>query len=805
MPPAPVEIDFQSGGVRDVLRAFDSIETRMERFERQSTSAATSGSRAREAGAKKEVDVRQKEQERLAKEVEKAEKAATKAAEREAAQRAKDAAKQQAESVKSAERASRERQKIAENEAMVEARVLRESMRHREQMAREATQIEERAAADRVRIAERAVQQQTAAARRAHSGYGSLTGVAGRSIGGMASAVGTLAASTVGIGGGFEVASALRTNMEFEEAVAQASNMSYIPGTTTRAQVAPDKIAALAKGVQGLTNISKTDAANAIKKYVGLSSDFEGVAGVDSSGRTGIENLAVISKASGTEFGQLVQAAASVKAGNPNMNSEQLMGTMRSLIGAGKLGTLPLDILASHIGEIQATAGRLAGGDTAEGLMANQAKLLGVAQLVGKATGGDAAEAATAIRHLTGDIAKHGAANGMTAAMIYQGGDPRKGMLAPDELLANVFKVTGGRFDLEQKVLGERSIKVADALNPVFQAAEAAQKGSGVDAVRREVQKFENVSYSKEDTQTEFKSVMGSSGERLKAVSQHFEEVVAGAATPAFEKFTKTLTEHQDDIAKVVNGLGKLAEALVDDPVGSAIKIMTAKVAADVAQAAIGNVLKEAMLKSLSGIGGGSFGGGSLPALGTGGGRGGFIGAGGALGALGAAGAIAVVATGVIEIGMSSIDLLAAKMNKENQDAVAKGLTVEGAIGGGKLGPDGKITAYSDADRKKIITGALGAEEKKEDNLKWQAEHLDAQIKAFGGHVSPEMKEQAAKAHAAEEKQAEYLRRMHAVLESIDRKTGGAPSSGPLSYAPGTKSPYILRSSIVGTPTPHAG
>lgn len=799
---APVEIDFTTGGVRDVLRAFDSIETRMERFERTATSSASSGSAARTSSTKKEVDAKQKEYERWLKDIEKQEKAATKAAEREAKNRARDAERQISDETKAAERGAKDRQRIAENEARVEERVFRESMRAREQMRREETQQTERAAQQRLRVVERAAAQEATASRRARSGYASAFGVAGRSVTGMASSIGSLAASTVSIGGGFAVANALHNEMQFGEAVAQASNMAYIPGTTTREQVAPDRIAALARGVQGLTNIDKTSAANAIKRYVGLSSDFQGLSGVDAEGRTGVEQLAVISKASGTEFSQLVEAAASVKAGNPNMSSDQLMTTMRSLIGAGKQGTLPLDVLASHIGEIQATAGRLAGSETTEGLMANQSKLLGVAQLVGKATGGDAAEAATALRHLTGDIAKHGAENGMTRAMIYSGGDPARGMLAPDELLANVFSVTKGRFDLQQKVLGERSIKAADALNPIYQAAEAARPGSGVDAVRNEVRRFENNSYSKEDTNTEFSSVMNTNGERLKAVTEHFEEVVAGAATPAFEKFTKALVEHQDDITRIVNGLGKLAEALVDDPVGTAAKLMAAKVAADVAAAGIGNILKEQVLRSFSGVGGSA---GSAASAEIGAATAGRSLLGGAVGALGAAAAIGVISVGVVSIGETVIDAFVNGLKKDNQDAVAKGLTLEGALGGGTVDKDGKAVLLDDASRKKIIGAALGAEEKKEDNLKWKADSLNAQVKAYGGHVSPELKEAAAKATAAESEQSAFLRRIHDVLTSIDRKTGGGGGQGPLSYSPGTKSPYVLRGPIASTPTPHSG
>lgn len=644
MPEPAVQIDFQVGGIRDVLRAFETIETRAERAERQQSRSAQGGSRDRVAATHKETSDKERAYAKLQKEAERWERQQVKDAERAAKERTATTEAAAKQATRSAEQEAKNRQRIAENEARTEERIFAQSMRDRERMRRQETADAERAAQDRVRAAERAAEQEERVAVRFRSRMGRSMGSAGlHSLGRTVGAIGTMAMAAGTIGGGFEVSSVLRGEMAFGEAVAQASNMSYIPGTTTREQASQGRIAALSRGVQNLTNIDKTEAANAIKRYVGLSSDLEGVAGTMKSGRTGIEELAVMSRASGTDFGQLTEAAASIKAGNPEMKTEALMTTMRSLIGAGKLGTLPLDVLASHIGEIQATAGRLAGGDTTEGLMANQSKLLGLAQLTGRATGGDAAEAATAIRHLTGDIARHGIEHGMTKEMIYANGDPSKGMLDPAELLANVYKATGGRFDLEQKILGERAIKVTDALNPIFQAAGGGEKG--IAAVRAEVQKFENVGYSAADTNQEFNKVMNTDAERLSGAMKHLDEVVAGAAAPAFEKFVNSLTAHQGDIDTIVNGLGEFATALVEHPIGAILGAIALNVGKDVAAAGIGKAIETAIEQKIIKMMAGSAAD-SIP----------VPGAAGAAGKLGGAAGLLAAATVVGTIALSTGD-----------------------------------------------------------------------------------------------------------------------------------------------------
>ncbi len=663
--PAPVQIDFVSGGIADVLRAFETLESRAEKAERSISTSAAGGSRGREATAKREVDAREKAYQKLVKEVEAQEKAATKAAEKEAAQRTKAVENAAKAATKAAERESKNRQKLAVEEARAEERVFAQSLRERERAAKAATRIEESAAAERLRIAEREASQQEAAARRSSRGYGRSMGSAGlgsvgRTVGGAASLLG----GALTVGGGFEVAGALREELTFGKAVAQTANAAFVEGdpTRTREKASPAMIAALAKHVEAGTNISKVDAVEALHKYVNLASDLSGMSEINpATGRSNLEEMGRISKGSGADFGDLMTAAGYLKAQNPDMGSSELNLRMRQMVGAGAKGDIAISDMARYANMATANAGQFAGD-----LGTNQAKMLGLTQIAGRVS--DPAQAAEAVNKLAFDVSKHADKMNAAGARVT---DRSGKILDPADVIGNLFQATGGNVGkLSDLGIDARSMKVFEGLQRNYDEAEAVKKGTGAAAVRREVTDYEHVNFSQGSADANFKNVMGSDEEKLSSVMVHFREVVAGEAAPAFERFVSTLADHQSDLDLVIQGIGKLAAALAEDPLGTAAKLMAAKVAADVAQAGIGEAMKHAIEGVFGGVGGAS--GGTFGGIPTGVSAGGVR---GALGVVGAAGAIAVVATGTVELGMATIDMLAGKADKDQGNAVAADLT----------------------------------------------------------------------------------------------------------------------------------
>jgi hypothetical protein len=567
---APVVITFQVEGVQALRGIFDSVEARMIQFDRTTSRSQGTGSQERVRGTRREVDQREKEYEKLVRTAAKWEREGVRDAERAALAK-----------VNAEKTAAKQKEKIFEQTTHALARQVSEEVR--------AVELGEKRKA-------RAIAASAAEENAMRRRYGRA---AGRNVlqglGGMASAATSMLGMGLAVGGGFAITSAARKEMAFGKEVAATSNMSYIPGTTTREEVAPEVIAAMAKKTQGLTNIDKEEVAQGIKRYVGLSSDFQGLSKQTSSGKTGLEELAILSKASGTGLTTLMEAAASIKVANPGMNSDSLISTMRSTLGAGKKGSLPLDVMAQFVGEAQSGAGSFTGSETSGGLAKNQASLIGLVQLAGTMTGGNAARAAMAVKDFSGDIMREGIKSKlMTAKDIYEGGDPRKGLLAPSQLLENVFKKTEGRADLEQKIMGQRSMPLMSALNLAYKQAEAVQKGSGIEAVHNRVQEFTNVSYSPADTMKEFAQSMAADGERIDKAFNHIEEIIEGHVAPFLKKFADALESHQADIDAFLGALAEVAGFMVSHPWQALFMVLEAEMVSSIVKAGISQTIKEA-------------------------------------------------------------------------------------------------------------------------------------------------------------------------------------------------------------------
>jgi hypothetical protein len=684
--PAPVEIDFQAGGVREVLLAFDSIESRMERFERTSVTKASAGATERTGSTKREVDQRLKEYEKLFSKVFKDEDKATAKAKAEAAARVQEAEKEanrrnqhysraDAERVSSAERAAKKLEKIALDEAMVEERIFKQSMREREQIreraAADAKRIAEKEAADARRIAAEAAAHEESLARRANMRYGrSMGSAAASSLGRTVGAVGMMAGMAMTVGGGFAVSGALRDEMAFGAKVQEAANEAYVAGDSkrTRAKASPEMIAALSRTVQASTHIGKVEVAEAIKTYVGKSSDFEGISATNTdTGRSNIEGLAMMAKATGGDFQEIVRAAAAMKASSKTMTSEQMMKNMRGILAAGKMGNLPIEELAASVPQITAGASLFTGSVTE-----NQGKLLGLAQLVGPKAG-SASETATAIKRMGESIMKQGPNHGMDDKMIYTGGDPTKGLLSPDKLVANVFRAAKGEPAVAGKILGREGFKVFEALDETYNEAGGygAKNDAGGKAIEAKIRSFEGVEEKQSDIDQSFKNVMGTDAERLAGAMQHLHEVIAGAATPAFETFVNKLVDNQDSINSLITGLGKLANAFAENPIRSILALMAANVAKDVLNAGIGAAIREAVIRTMTQTAVGGEAGSAVPgaagalapgAAGKGAGVLGFLGAAGLV--IGVGAAVASDAKEGEQAGKKSVSEMIDKMHK---------------------------------------------------------------------------------------------------------------------------------------------
>jgi hypothetical protein len=283
--------------------------------------------------------------------------------------------------------------------------------------------------------------------------------------------------------------------------------------------------------------------------------------------------------------------------------------------------------MAKIVGEVAGTSG-MYGGDQTK----NQGKLLGLTQIAGRVA--DPAEAATAVRKFAADMTEAG-----NQKVTYKNKDKHldtldaQGRLKdPAEILEQLFAKSGGK-NLHSFGLGERSIKLAQALLPTYDAAEAKQKGSGAKAVGDEVRAYETLSASAENANKDFELVMRTNGERIDQAFNHLKEVIADKAAPFLERFVNKLPELVPKVEKFIDIVGRLADWFTDNPFKGIGAIVLASIAKDLAAAAVGEGVKRAVMAAVGGVGAGG--------PGVGGGLGG-IGGVGAAGPLAAAGALTI-------------------------------------------------------------------------------------------------------------------------------------------------------------------
>jgi hypothetical protein len=535
-----VKINFSIAGMADVERAFASVEKRVISLEKASV---TSMSRE------------ERERKRIAASLLRTE-------ERARAQAARLAERSEQQKTKAAQKAASEEERAAKRAAEAQKREIDRLESYRMRVRQSSFRMEQRLRDQEMRELERG------RAKRSQFAQG-VVGRVGNTVGGLTRAATGLAGGALALGGGFAIADSLRDRMSAEKAAINLSNSAYIPGQNKR----PDTNAILSasRGVAASTNIGQTELIGGLQQYVAMSSDFEG----------GLKNLgefAKMAKATGTDFKDIMSAAGALRMQNQDLSPDAMMAVMRNTVGQGRLGAVEFKDLAGMSAKVTASSGAYQGD---QGVA--QSRLLGLAQLAIK-TAGSPEEAATAVTHLSGDALKH--RDKFAGMGIF---DNKGRMADPAEVIAKVLdKAQGDIGKVGDMGFGDRSIRLFQALQPVYNKAEEKNKGSGKAAVLAEVNKITGASYSKGDIQTDFGRVMASTAEKFEATVLRLKEVFADKFMPYLERFVAKLPELEPKIMRVIDGMAKLADMVLESPIASLGTLIAAVVMKDIAAAAIG-------------------------------------------------------------------------------------------------------------------------------------------------------------------------------------------------------------------------
>lgn len=367
-----------------VQAEFDKLGATVKVSVKQSTAAAGSAAGALPGQVKKGTDDAEKEYAKLAKQAE----------------------KWRQEMVRSAEKAMRDEVRAQEKAAKAEYAIIEKTMRDsaamHERGEREKTRATERESRKRAaasaatgRSNARAVERMNAGnAQSAAMGLRTGLGVVSRA-GRMAIGAGAQLGGDLlhGLGVNTDPTSMFAGNVALESGASRVANAGYMAGAAGPNGQRQDA-KSIAEEVRRTSIDTGMDAESGMK---GLE-QFVGKTGELDTGRAVLKDMAMLSRATGTEFEHMVSAAGEVSniLGDIPNKGEAIYNVMKGVAGEGKLGAVEISDLAKQMAKVASSAGQIEG-DRGKNIL-----MLGAFAQEARQHGGaaSAAQAATAVSGL---------------------------------------------------------------------------------------------------------------------------------------------------------------------------------------------------------------------------------------------------------------------------------------------------------------------------------------------------------------------------------------------------------------------
>lgn len=227
------------------------------------------------------------------------------------------------------------------------------------------------------------------------NGFGLFGSVASRiGSGAVSGAIGLGADLLHGLGVNTDPASMFAESQKNEALFRDVSSFGYMPGTEgpNSKRVDPAQLLHESHKIGQRTGFTANEVGQGLEKFVGLTGDLD-------LGRKSLENMAVLSKATGSSFEEMVEAAgaASNTLGNMPNKAEVLYDVMKKVSSEGKTGAILIKDLATQMAKIASSA-QMFSGDRAHtitilGAMAQEAR--------GRGGAASASQAATSVQQFT--------------------------------------------------------------------------------------------------------------------------------------------------------------------------------------------------------------------------------------------------------------------------------------------------------------------------------------------------------------------------------------------------------------------
>src|SRR5512145_460802 len=612
--PAAAPVRIRIGAALDV-----SVDQTFAAFEKRAKRAADNDERAtkvRHASgpnfAKSEADQKIREEKRAAKEVEALWKQSSRAQLQEIRRLARERNREHkqllAEVAREERKAAREAEQLARRVAREKAKAEKDAARAAKNSAREldrfATRTSHRATRFLMPNAPLASMARRGALDIAR-GYGIETGLSG----------------------------AFQRGIGLESRATQLAQAAYMPaagGAASKLQD-PKKLIAEVQAIGDKLAMPYEDAMGALEAFVTKTGDL-------ATGRSILEDMAKLAGATGTNLGDMVDAAADVSnaLGDIPDKGKAIDAVMRQIAAGGKVGAVEIKDLAKYMARLSAASGSF-GGDRAETIVK-----LGALTQLSRAKGG-AASAAEAARSISG-LANTLQTPARRAKFREYGVniEDEMGLLRdPLEILKESIAKTGGKTEpLKEMWANVIGAKPAQALSTAYKQAGGGD--AGMRAVQKELDTFlKSAALSQKQIDDANKARLGTDAAKVQQFNNELEKVADGIRAD----LAPTLAELTPKILESVRAFGSLVQWMTKNP-GLTI---SAAISASIARAGLESALRTGIERVINSAAQGLGAGPAGPGVGAAGGM-------GAIGKLSAALTITALAATVYISGRAAID-----------------------------------------------------------------------------------------------------------------------------------------------------
>ena len=294
----------------------------------------------------------------------------------------------------------------------------------------------------------------------------------------------------------------IRRNVGIESESVRLSNVSYMPGQAGPSGKRVDAriLAEEAKQVGKETAVQPEAILKGMHAFVAKTGDLD-------TARKLLKDMAVLSKATGTEMEDMVGAAGDVSLAFEGMpdKEKRVLEVMRAISAQGQLGTVEISDMAKYMAKLSASAMQFSGDKTK-----NIAAMGALAQLSRLGGAASPAEQATSVSSFVNTLKTHARIEEFhkQGVEIYEtNAKGVKQMRNPIDIIKDSIRVAGNDPEKFKKMFANiRGERAVSGLQTIF--AQAGGGEIGMEAVTKELDRFLKANMSADEATEKFAKTM---------------------------------------------------------------------------------------------------------------------------------------------------------------------------------------------------------------------------------------------------------------------------------------------------------